>query len=752
MRQWCDRAVAPLPLGGYNFANARPTLPPRRDRSVRHARDHIHPGGRQCAAPEVRREASPPVPLHPAQRLDERPERPGLPRRRVAPLLSAQPRRHELDPRAELGPRRQQGPAPLAAPARCPAADAPAQRRSPAGSWSGSGVVDANNTAGFQTGLGEADRPRLDRDQPRPVHRLQQRPRPDLHQVRAEPRHPDGPAEDPRLGPRPQGLLARADPSLGDGVLHRRQGVRVPLLAGPEALDAEGLFADLWECPDYFELPVDGKPDQKKWVIWDASGKYFIGQFDGKNFTKESGPFLLDYSHNYYAAQTWSNAPDGRRVGIAWLRDGRFPEMPFNGQMGIPFELALRTLPEGVRLTKVPVKEVEGLRYATKEVKDQPLGRNNDLLADLTGDAIDVETEIEPRSVSEIVLRLRGVTIQYVPGLIRCMDRSAPVSLIDGRLKLRVLVDRTSVEIYANDGATSMSMCYLPPDGDTGQAQARALRRPRRGADRLAPRFEAALDLAALSRSGELYFPDGVSNRPGGRTFLPACFVRRVAQVLAGLLGQCLQPLHDLRVLGCDVRRLADVLLQVEQFVADLLLLYCRAGPRARRGRGGCSCGRGGASSCRSAPPAIRGPSRRSTPRAASSRRACPPGAARCPCRRSTRSAGGSAPASLANVGSMSIVMASSRHDRAGGNLARPAGDARLADAAVQGRPLPLAERPGRAGVIAVREPRAVVGGEHAPACSSSRPFFFSAARICADRPVDLLDHVAEQPAAATCP
>jgi sucrose-6-phosphate hydrolase SacC (GH32 family) len=61
---------------------------------------------------------------------------------------------------------------------------------------------------------------------------------------------------------------------------------------------------------------------------------------------------------------------------------------------------------------------------------------------------------------------LRGVTIQYIPGLLRCMDRTAPVSLVEGRLKLRVLVDRTSVEVFANDGAASISTCYLPPEGD----------------------------------------------------------------------------------------------------------------------------------------------------------------------------------------------------------------------------------------------------------------------------------------------
>jgi sucrose-6-phosphate hydrolase SacC (GH32 family) len=336
----------------------------------------------------------------------------------------------------------------------------------PAGSWSGSGLVDANNTAGFQTG---AERPivlawtainmgqciAFSNDHGRTFKLYDQNP-----VIGMDPPKRGDWDRDPKVywhEPTKRWVMAFSISGRGF-VFHSSPDLK--------HWTREGLFADLWECPDYFELLVDGKPDQKKWVIWDASGKYFIGQFDGKNFAKESGPFLLDYGHQYYAAQTWSNAPDARRVGIAWLRDGRFPDMPFNGQMGIPFELALRTLPEGVRLTKVPVKEVEGLRYATKEVKDEPLGRNNNLLADFTGGAIDLEADIEPRSVSEIILKLRGVTIQYVPGLLRCMDQTAPVTLIDGRLKLRVLVDRTSVEVFANDGATSISACYLPTEGN----------------------------------------------------------------------------------------------------------------------------------------------------------------------------------------------------------------------------------------------------------------------------------------------
>ncbi|NIL97818.1 MAG: hypothetical protein GTO62_12010, partial [Planctomycetales bacterium] len=66
---------------------------------------------------------------------------------------------------------------------------------------------------------------------------------------------------------------------------------------------AEGFF----ECPDMVALPVDGDPQQVKWVLYDAAFNYWIGMFDGKTFTAESGPHQGDRGANFYAAQTWNN-------------------------------------------------------------------------------------------------------------------------------------------------------------------------------------------------------------------------------------------------------------------------------------------------------------------------------------------------------------------------------------------------------------------------------------------------------------
>lgn len=222
----------------------------------------------------------------------------------------------------------------------------------------------------------------------------------------------------------------------------------------------EGFF----ECPGMFELPVDGSPANKKWVIWDASSKYLIGSFDGKNFSKESGPFVLDQGKNYYAAQSWSDVPGGKRISIGWMRNGRFPGMPFNQQMGITSELKLKTIPgQGIRLTKVPVEQVKSLRYDENNIGRQALDPGSPLLRDITGDTFDIEAEIDPANATEVTLNIRGQALKWSAGKLSIAGASAPVAAGSGNpLRLRVLVDRTSVEVYSDDGAVSLTTAYLP--------------------------------------------------------------------------------------------------------------------------------------------------------------------------------------------------------------------------------------------------------------------------------------------------
>lgn len=224
------------------------------------------------------------------------------------------------------------------------------------------------------------------------------------------------------------------------------------------------------ECPDMFELVVDGDSKNTRWVYWGANGGYNIGTFDGTVFKTESGPFKSEYGKHFYAAQTWSDIPetDGRRLQIGWMNGGSYPGMPFNQQMSLPCVLTLRTGPQGVRLYREPVKELETLRTTHKQWKNEILKPASVLEPDLTGDLLEIETDIDVGTAKEIRLIVRGVEIIYsVPEkTLACLERTGPLVPQDGKIHLQIFLDRTSLEIFGNHGETVMSFCFIPPEND----------------------------------------------------------------------------------------------------------------------------------------------------------------------------------------------------------------------------------------------------------------------------------------------
>jgi len=217
------------------------------------------------------------------------------------------------------------------------------------------------------------------------------------------------------------------------------------------------------ECPDFFELAVDGDTADTRWVFWGADGRYMLGGFDGRQFTPETKT-LKSVVGNYYAAQTWSDIPlsDGRRIQIAWMSGGKFPDMPFNQQMSIPCELTLRTLAEGIRLCLVPVREIRKLRRKGWSWKNTALNPGENPVSKISGELFELQAEIEPGSASEVGFTLRGTPLVYnvKDKTLTCQDKKAEVGPVDGKIKLHILVDRTSIEIFANEGRASMFLSF----------------------------------------------------------------------------------------------------------------------------------------------------------------------------------------------------------------------------------------------------------------------------------------------------
>lgn len=221
------------------------------------------------------------------------------------------------------------------------------------------------------------------------------------------------------------------------------------------------------ECPDFFEMPVEGSLNETRFVFTGADFGYLIGSFDGKTFKPETERLRNEFGGNYYAVQTYSDIPekDGRRIQIGWMNGGKYPEMPFNQQMSFPSELTLKRTPEGLRLFRMPVREIKKLREAATVWRNKALQGVAVIKPQV--DCVEINAEIDPGNASEFGFRVHGQEIKYnaAKKTITCLGKEAPVQPEAGRIKLVILVDRTSIELFANDGKITMSSCYLPEKG-----------------------------------------------------------------------------------------------------------------------------------------------------------------------------------------------------------------------------------------------------------------------------------------------
>jgi fructan beta-fructosidase len=224
----------------------------------------------------------------------------------------------------------------------------------------------------------------------------------------------------------------------------------------------EGFF----ECPDFFEMPVQGDSHLKYWVLYAADGKYVLGQFDGQAFHGSTDRHTLWYG-NFYAAQTYSDAPDGRRIQIGWGRGITFPGMPFNQQMTIACELTLRPTGEGVRLFAQPVPEIAVLRQKEHSWKRFNLEPGANPLSGIHHDLLDIESEFIPGPSGSFGFDIRGTRLVYdVPSQkLTCGKQRVSLKTAAGALGLRILVDRGSIEVFGNNGQVALSLGVLHPAG-----------------------------------------------------------------------------------------------------------------------------------------------------------------------------------------------------------------------------------------------------------------------------------------------
>ena len=238
-----------------------------------------------------------------------------------------------------------------------------------------------------------------------------------------------------------------------------------------------------FECPDMVELPLDGDTDQMKWVLYDAAGKYLVGQFDGIKFSPDDEtPRLMDVGPDFYAGQTFfpHNLPEKKYIQIAWNDrwNGGVGENVWERNATFPVELGLITYEGKPHITRTPISAIEKLYTGTKVFNNETLVRGKNILSDIQSKTFDMTAvfDLENTTANTITFTIANKTYTYKIAeqklssrimrkkmrdgeqIVICSDADLDLKPdADGKLKIRMLIDWSNIEIFANKGAFSYS-------------------------------------------------------------------------------------------------------------------------------------------------------------------------------------------------------------------------------------------------------------------------------------------------------
>lgn len=242
---------------------------------------------------------------------------------------------------------------------------------------------------------------------------------------------------------------------------------RYQLLRSDDLLHWESLgssISDSFECPDFFELAVEGTDgtDESRWVLVRGDGRYSIGSFDGQNFVEETSQLQVDGGPHFYATQSWAAgtgiAP--RRVQVAWMRGGHYPNMPFNQQVSIPCELTLHRTADGLRMYRKPVPELDRLERNRHTWPARVLSPGNPWRIGTRWPLLRITCDVTIPADGELALDICGTRVTVTSADIAVLEGKQPT--ITALTKLDIIVDTTSVEVFANDGQAALTACVQP--------------------------------------------------------------------------------------------------------------------------------------------------------------------------------------------------------------------------------------------------------------------------------------------------
>jgi len=263
----------------------------------------------------------------------------------------------------------------------------------------------------------------------------------------------------------------------------------------------------VWECPDLFQLPVEGS-DEKKWVLLcnlnpggifgGSATQYFVGDFDGKKFTADtdaSGNVVtkwMDFGKDHYATVSWSDAPDNRRTVMGWMSNWQYaadvPTKQFRSANTLPRDMKLFTQPDGqIYLASVPSPEVDALRgKLSASVSGKTVGKKGfDVSLPAANDGVcEISMTLDGKNSNDATITLSNkagdqVVMMYDPkahtfsfdrtksGVVDFSENFPAVTVAptfeqNGKVALRIFIDKSSIEVFGNDGKFAMTNLVFP--------------------------------------------------------------------------------------------------------------------------------------------------------------------------------------------------------------------------------------------------------------------------------------------------
>ena len=222
--------------------------------------------------------------------------------------------------------------------------------------------------------------------------------------------------------------------------------------------------------------PLTLEDGNQKWVLSGRNNEYQAGSFDGNTFTAETKMKKQDNGKNFQTPHVWTNLADNKVIQIAWMRGGKFPGMPFDGQMSFPCELSLKNSPAGPVLCRKPVEGIVSLhdKDLKKTEKNIIPGIKGNLIGAINGDALHIKAKFDQKTSDGFGFIIRngkkssGTILKYEPAkkMLDCLGRQILVEPKNGKIEMEILIDRASIEVFANGGESNLSSCFIPENGE----------------------------------------------------------------------------------------------------------------------------------------------------------------------------------------------------------------------------------------------------------------------------------------------